>query len=120
TDRIMVAGAGPVGAVAGLRLAQHGFDVTVFERTPTAPVDHRAAALQPASHAIFAQLGIIDEVERQGLRAQLYQWRDRLLEEVIADFDFGILKDVSDYPYVIQLEQHKTVNIALAKASKYP
>ena len=119
-DRILVVGAGPVGTVAGLRLAQQGFHVTLFEQTPTAPEDHRAAALQPASHAIFAQLGIIDEIERQGLRAQLYQWRDRLLGEVIADFDFGILKDVSEYPYVIQLEQHKTVNIALAEASKYP
>jgi 3-(3-hydroxy-phenyl)propionate hydroxylase len=119
-DRILVVGAGPVGTVAGLRLAQYGFNVTVFERTPSPPDDHRAAALQPASHAIFEQLGIIDEIERQGLRAQLYQWRDRLLDEVIADFDFGILKDVSDYPYVIQLEQHKTVNIALAEASKFP
>src|SRR4029078_1462712 len=95
-DRMLVVGAGPVGTVAGLRLAQYGFNVTVFERTPSSPDDHRAAGLQPASPAIFEQLGIIPEIGRQGLRAQLYQWRDRLLDEVIADFDFGILKDVSD------------------------
>ena len=31
----MMGGAGPMGAVTGLRLAQYGFDVTMFDRMPT-------------------------------------------------------------------------------------
>lgn len=114
--RILIVGAGPVGAVAGLRLAQLGIEATLFDRAATAPDDHRAATLQPASHEIFAKLDIMPEIERQGLKAPLFQWRDRLSEEVIATFDYGVLADDTEYPYVIQLEQHKTVNITLAAA----
>ena len=119
SKRILVVGAGPVGAITGLRLAQLGLEVTLFDRLATAPADHRAATLQPASHDIFAKLGIIREIERQGLKAPEFQWRDRLSEEVIANFDYGVLADETEYPFAIQLEQHKTVNIALEEALRY-
>ncbi len=39
---------------------------------------------------------------------------------MIAEFDYGVLSKESAHPYVIQLEQHRTVYIALAAAAKIP
>ena len=39
---------------------------------------------------------------------------------MVAEFDYGVLAEESEHPYVIQLEQHRTVYIALAAAEKLP
>jgi 3-(3-hydroxy-phenyl)propionate hydroxylase len=119
-DRILIAGGGPVGTVTGLRLAQLGIPVTVFDRLDKPAEDHRAATLQPATLDLFEPLGLTSEILRLGLKSPVFQWRDRVTDEIVAEFDYGLLSDESKYPYVIQLEQHKTVQVALAAAKKYP
>ena len=64
--------------------------------------------------------GLTPEILRLGLKSPVFQWRDRVTGEVVAEFDYGLLADELKYPYVIQLEQHRTVNVALAEAKKYP
>jgi 3-(3-hydroxy-phenyl)propionate hydroxylase len=117
-DRVLIAGGGPIGTVTGLRLAQQGIPVTVFDRLTKPAEDHRAATLQPSTLDLFEGLGLTDEILRQGLRSPIFQWRDRVTQEVVAEFDYGVLSGESRYPYVIQLEQHRTVNVALAAAEK--
>jgi 3-(3-hydroxy-phenyl)propionate hydroxylase len=117
-DRVLIAGGGPVGTVTGLRLAQLGIPVTVFDRLAQPAEDHRAATLQPSTLDLFAGLGLTEEILRQGLPSPVFQWRDRVTDEVVAEFDYSVLADESTYPYVIQLEQHRTVHIALAAAAK--
>ena len=117
-DRVLVVGGGPVGAITGLRLAQLGIPVTVFDRLDKPAEDHRAATLQPSTLDLFAPLGLTDELIRQGLKSPLFQWRDRATQQIIAEFDYGRLKDDTAFPFVIQVEQHKTVNVALAAARK--
>ena len=57
---ITIIGAGPVGALTGIYLARHGFEVTVYERRP----DMRRAAI-PAGRSINLALANrgIDELE---------------------------------------------------------
>jgi 3-(3-hydroxy-phenyl)propionate hydroxylase len=117
-DRVLIAGGGPIGTVTGLRLARHGIPVTVFERLEKPAQDHRAATLQPSTLDLFEDLGLTDDILRQGLRSPIFQWRDRVTQEVVAEFDYGVLSDESKHPYVIQLEQHRTVYVALAAAEK--
>jgi 3-(3-hydroxy-phenyl)propionate hydroxylase len=119
-DRILIIGGGPVGTVTGLALARAGIPVTVFDRYPEPATDHRAATLQPSTLDLFAPLGLTDEIIRQGIESPIFQWRDRLRDEVVAEFDYRMLADDSDYPFVIQLEQHKTIHIALEAALKEP
>jgi 3-(3-hydroxy-phenyl)propionate hydroxylase len=119
-DRILIAGGGPVGMVTGLRLAQLGIPVTVFDRLAQPAADHRAATLQPSTLDLFVDLGLTDEILRQGIPSPVFQWRDRVTDEIVAEFDYSVLADESAYPYVIQLEQHRTVHIALAAAAKVP
>ncbi len=120
TNRVLIIGGGPAGALAGYSLARRGIPVTIFERAPSPPADHRAATLQPSTLDLFAPLGLTDRVIEQGLRSPHFQWRDRETDEVVAEFDCGRLADVSAFPYVIQLEQHKTVNIILEAALRLP
>lgn len=117
-DRILIAGGGPVGTVTGFRLAQHGIPVTLFDRLDKPAEDHRAATLQPSTLDLFAPLGLTDRLIAQGLKSSLFQWRDRETHEVVAEFDYGYLKGDTDYPFVIQLEQHKTVYTVLEAAEK--
>jgi 2-polyprenyl-6-methoxyphenol hydroxylase-like FAD-dependent oxidoreductase len=117
-DRVLIAGGGPIGSVAGLRLAQQGIPVTVFDRLDKPAEDHRAATLQPSTLDLFEPLGLTDEILRQGLRSPIFQWRDRVTQEVVAEFDYGVVSDESGHPYVIQLEQHRTVHVVLEAAKK--
>jgi len=117
---VLISGGGPVGVVTGLALARAGIRVTVFDRLPKPAEDHRAATLQPSTLDMFAKLGLTDEILRQGIESPVFQWRDRITNDIVAEFDYRMLAGESRYPYVIQLEQHKTVDIALAAAMKEP
>lgn len=55
-DRVLIAGGGPIGTVTGLRLAQLGIPVTVFDRLAKPAEDHRAATLQPSTLELFERL----------------------------------------------------------------
>ncbi len=120
SERILVVGGGPVGTITALSLARRGIPVTVFDKLDKPAEDHRAATLQPATLDLFAPLGLTEHVIAEGLHSPLFQWRDRETQDVVAEFDYGLLAAETDYPFVIQLEQHKTVNIALAEASRWP
>ena len=50
----------------------------------------------------------------------MFQWRDRATQEIVAEFDYARLADETEYPFVIQLEQHRTVYAALEVAKRFP
>lgn len=110
-QRVVVCGAGPVGLAAAAALAQHEVPVTVLERQAQIASDPRAATLHPPTLDILAQLGVIDAVRSQGLVAPRFQFRDRASDEVIAVFDLCHLADDTEYPYCVQLEQHKLARL---------
>ena len=119
-DRIIIVGGGPIGTLTGLRLARHGIPVTVLERLEKPAEDHRAATLQPSTLDLFAPMGLTDEIIANGLNSRLFQWRDRATHEVVAEFDYANLERDTAFPFVVQIEQHKTVGIALAAAANEP
>jgi 3-(3-hydroxy-phenyl)propionate hydroxylase len=66
------------------------------------------------------ELGIVDDVTRRGLIEPKFRIWDRRSREIIAEFDFGLLRDETRYPYVVQCEQHKLANIVLARLEALP
>ncbi|MCR9152282.1 MAG: FAD-dependent monooxygenase [Rhodobacteraceae bacterium] len=102
-----VIGAGPVGTAMGLALARAGIEVTVFEKEPSLPDDPRAATLQPPTLAMLDTLGSGAEVLEKGLRAPVFQFRDRASDEIVAEYDYGLLEDETPHPYAVQCEQYK-------------
>ena len=108
-ERVIVVGCGPVGMVLTLALHRKGIPVTLLERAPEPIEDQRAAAIQPSSLEMLAELGITDEIHEKGLISPTFHYRDRVSGELVAEFDFSLLSDMTPFPYVIQYEQFKLV-----------
>jgi len=104
---IVVVGAGPVGTVAALACARLGHRVTLLEAEQRVNDAPRASTTQPPTLEIIEALGLIDEYIARGLVAPTFQFWDRPSMRLVAEFDFGCLKDETRYPYVVQTEQHK-------------
>ena len=119
TLHVVVAGAGPVGAVTALALAQQGIQVTVLEADAVYDEQPRAATTHASTLEMLATLGIADDAIAQGLISPRFQHWDRVTGELVAEFDFGRLKDESAFPFALQCESHKLVNIALSKLAAF-
>lgn len=104
---IAVIGAGPVGTTQALALLQAGFEVTLFEREPQLPNDPRAATLQPPTLEMLVAIGSGQEVINRGIKAPVFQFRDRQSDSIIAQYDFGQLEGETPYPFAVQCEQFK-------------
>lgn len=117
--RVLIVGAGPVGAVTALALARQGIDVTVVEADAAYDEKPRAATTHAATLEMLAGLGIVEEVIQQGLVSPRFQHWDRVSGELVAEFDYARLADETDYPYALQCESHKLVSIALKRLADF-
>ncbi len=106
---MVVVGCGPVGMVLTLALHRRGVPVTLLEREPEPVEDQRAAAIQPSSLDMLGRLGIVDEVRERGLVSPTFHYRDRVGGDLVAEFDFSALSDITEFPFVVQYEQFKLV-----------
>jgi 3-(3-hydroxy-phenyl)propionate hydroxylase len=104
-ERVLVAGAGPVGLVVANRLADAGIYVTVFEAEPELPRNLRASTFQPPTLDMLQSFGASRKLIEMGLVAPRLQYRDR--NGWRADFDFGLLANHTRHPYRLQCEQFK-------------
>jgi len=112
---VIVVGAGPVGTVAALACARHGHTVTLLEAQTRIDDSPRASTTQPPTLEMLAELGLIDEYLSVGLVSRTFQFWDRPSRQLIAEFDFDRLKGETTFPYVVQTEQHKLANMAIAR-----
>ena len=112
SDCVLIAGAGPVGMTTALALSKAGIPVKMFDALAEIPADHRASTLHPSTLMLVEELGMTPELLRQGIESPLFQWRDRTTDRIVAEFDYRDISDVLTYPYALQLEQHKTIEIA--------
>jgi 3-(3-hydroxy-phenyl)propionate hydroxylase len=117
---IVIAGGGPVGVVTALALARQGLDVQLFEAEARVNDSPRAATTHAATLEILEDLGLVEEVTRRGLIEPKFRIWDRASRTIIAEFNFGVLKNDTRYPYVVQCEQHKLANIALDRLRALP
>ena len=110
---ILIAGGGPVGCIAALALARQGFEVRLFEAEERVNDQPRAATTHAATLEMLEELGLVAEVMQRGLIEPRFRIWDRAKREVIVEFNFGLLKDDTRYPYVVQCEQHKLANMTI-------
>ena len=109
-NRVLIAGAGPVGMISGYYLARQGIPVTIFESEPATRPDHRASTVHPSTLDMLNDLGITERLFSQGLKSKIFQFRDRYDDRIVAEFDYGIIADETDHPFALQVEQHKVIN----------
>lgn len=110
--QVLVSGAGPAGVVAACRLAQAGIGVMLVEAHAECPEDLRASTFHPPTLDMMAELGLLPELEAQGLKAPVYHYRNRRTGEVLA-FDLSELADVLARPYRLQCEQYKLTRLGV-------
>lgn len=116
---VAIAGAGPVGMVAGLALARQGVPVVVFEAGERLSSESRASTFHPPTLELLHELDVAEELISIGIVAPALQFRDRR-EGLIARFDLGLLARDTRYPYRLQCEQSKLTEIVLERLRDYP
>ncbi|WP_254602854.1 FAD-dependent oxidoreductase [Sphingomonas bacterium] len=119
TTRVLVVGAGPVGAVAAYRLAQAGIDTLLIDANAGCPEDMRASTFHPPTLEMMAALGVLAELEAIGLKAPVYQYRNRRSGNVV-ELDLGEIGDATPYPYRLQCEQYKLSRLLTERIAAHP
>jgi 3-(3-hydroxy-phenyl)propionate hydroxylase len=111
-DPVVVAGAGPTGLMCALALGKQGIPVILCEAEPALTHDLRAGSYHPPTLEMMAPYGITERMHATAIPVRHWQIRDRT-GEFIAEFDLGLLADVTSYPYRLHLEQHRLTPIQL-------
>ncbi len=119
SERVLIAGAGPVGLVAAANLVRHAIPVTVLEAGPDLSDESRASTFHPPTLDMLDDLGVTQPLIAQGLLAPKFQYRSKQ-HGLIAQFDFAGIADVTRHPFRLQCEQSKLTRILLAKLAKNP
>jgi len=109
---VVIAGAGPTGLMCALALAREGVKVVVCEAEPTLTHDLRAGSFHPPTQEMMAPYGITARMHEDGLQVRRWQVRSRR-GGLVAEFDLGLLANVTPYPYRLHLEQHRLTPIML-------
>lgn len=108
-NRVLIAGAGPVGLVTAGVLVQCGVPVTVLEAGRALSTESRASTFHPPTLDMLDDIGAARPLIEQGVIAPSLQYRTR--DEVLATFDFSALADATHHPYRLQAEQFKLTRI---------
>jgi len=117
--QVIIAGAGPSGLTAALMLARAGVCVRVLERHAEPFEDPRAATIHPPTLELYTASGVTGDLLAAGIVAPVWQFRGRA-EGVVAEFDLGILADITPYPFRLQCEQHKLCRILQKRLEAFP
>jgi 3-(3-hydroxy-phenyl)propionate hydroxylase len=116
---VIITGAGPVGCVSALILAKAGIHVTLLEAESDLPLDMRASTFHPPTLDMLDELGVVQEIIKQGLITPQFQYRDRQ-KGLIAEFDMTAISEFTKHPYRVQAEQYKLTRIISDILVNYP
>src|SRR4249920_3338487 len=93
-ERVLIAGAGPVGLVAAANLVRNNVPVTVFEAGSNLSEESRASTFHPPTLDMLDRLGAAEPLIAQGLVAPRFQYRTKR-HGILAQFDFAAIADVT-------------------------
>lgn len=114
---VLIVGAGPVGLFTALALAQEGVRVTVIEGEPDISDSPRAIAYFPVVMAALEKLGVLADLDREGVHFQTVFQKAPALG-FSATLSFKVLTGIT-YDYQIQAGQDVAARIACEHARKH-
>jgi len=118
--QVIIAGAGPVGLVTALGLAQKGIKVLVLEKNSVeVPPQWRGSTIHPPTLAIFDELGLANEIIEGAIKVEVLQYRDLEITDVV-NFYYNCLDGLVKFPFRLQYEQYKVLKLLRTAASTNP
>jgi 3-(3-hydroxy-phenyl)propionate hydroxylase len=117
-DRVIIAGAGPVGCSSALYLAQKGIPVTLLEARDSLPEDLRASTYHSPTLDMLDDLGVVDKLIEKGIICPKWQYRDTR-DDWMVEWDLGVLENDTRHPYRVQCEQFKLTGIIVEELKKF-
>jgi 3-(3-hydroxy-phenyl)propionate hydroxylase len=118
-EDVLIVGAGPVGLLGALGLAQAGIKVTLIEREPYIVDSPRAAVYHWSLLEGLDRLGLLEEARTIGFPKQDYHYLVFRTQERIS-FTLEPLAAITRYPYNIHLGQNKLAELALHRLLRMP
>jgi len=119
TRDVVVVGAGPVGALTALGIAQRGHEVLLLESAPELAASPRAIVYYWHVLDGLEALGVLDDIDARGLRNTTF--RNRVLatghEAVVS---LAPLEAITTRPWNVHLGQHEVVRVALEHLERHP
>lgn len=113
-DDVLIVGAGPVGLIGALGLAQAGVRVTLIEREPRIVDSPRAVVYHWSVLEGLERLGLREQARSLGFAKQDYHYLVFRTGELIS-FNLEPLSAITPYPYNIHLGQEKLAELALTR-----
>ena len=114
---VIVVGAGPVGLLTTLRLAQAGIPTTCVEALDAIDDSPRAMAYHPVAVKELDRAGVLSDARKIGSAGRGVCWRNTRSGEVIAAIDRGTTKD---FPYEnLTIGQNLLARIILGHLNRY-
>lgn len=113
---VIVVGAGPVGLLTSLRLAQEGIHITILEALPAVEESPRAMAYQPVAVKELDRAGILADVRKIGGHGRCVCWRRTATGEVIAKLE-RVPNDENPYENLV-IGQHELAAVILEHLEK--
>ena len=101
TTEVLVAGAGPVGMITAILLAENGIRVKVVDKESSTATHSYACALHPGSLQLMEQIGLAEDIIKMGRRVDtvgLYDGKRRRAEIKLSGL-------AGDFPFVVVLPQ---------------
>ena len=112
---VLVLGGGPAGSSIAAILAEKGWQVEVWEKDPH-PRFHIGESLLPHTLPFLKQLGVLEEVERIGLKKFGAEVLSPYHDEPVTLYFDGALDKA--YPYAFQVRRSEFDNILLRNCQK--
>jgi len=116
---VLIAGAGPVGLLVALQLAQRGVGCTVVEAEPGLTHDLRAGTFHPPTIEMLEQVGVAQPMLELGIKVPRWQSWD-LAHGLVAEWDLSLLKDDTRYPFRLHLGEHRLTPIIFRLLQQHP
>src|SRR6188474_2736340 len=103
---VLIVGAGPTGLMAANQLLRFNIEFMIIDMKAGPTIESRAIAVTSKSLEIYQQMGLIDEVMKDGARINsfnMYTNGKRRAKVIIKEIGKGI----SEYSFLLAYEQFK-------------
>ena len=107
-DRVLIAGAGPIGQICGYWLARKGIPVLLYDKSIDIPCDLRASTWHPATLDLLQEYDVDRYILKTGSITPSWQYRFQNTGER-AIFELNVLDSETSHPYRVQCEQFHVV-----------